>query len=155
MNPDDPLSAQSIVATYARMLEQHAEAGVYPLAAATLPFPKPTIKAALVTCLVTLRQTDQLTRELRDFLESAYVALADYLDDELVRVMTEYHEATAALAREAPAARDKVQSAAWRRVAETSRLAGDIARSIAEESNSLRLEFQHTSGLMKPEQGVT
>jgi hypothetical protein len=141
MNPDDPESAHAIVSDYVRVLEQHADADSYP-SARVLPYPKPTIKTAIVTCLTTLRETGQLTEDLRDFLESAYVALADYLDEELVRVMAEYREATAALAAEGAAARDKVRTAAWQRITETSRLAGDIARGVAEESGSLRLEFR-------------
>jgi hypothetical protein len=141
MNPEDPESAHAIVSDYVRVLEQHAADDSYP-SARVLPYPKPTIKAAIVTCLTTLRGTGQLTEDLRDFLESAYVGLADYLDEELVRVMTEYRAATAALAAESAAARDKIRTAAWQRVAETSRLAGEIARNVAEESGSLRLEFR-------------
>jgi 16S rRNA A1518/A1519 N6-dimethyltransferase RsmA/KsgA/DIM1 with predicted DNA glycosylase/AP lyase activity len=142
MNPDDPQSAQCIVADYVRVLEQHATADAYPASARTLPYPKPTIKSAIVTCVTSLRQTDQLTEELLEFLESAYVALADYLDDELVRAMTEYREAAAALAAETNTASEKVQTPAWQRVAATSRLAGEIARSIVEETTTLRREFR-------------
>ena len=145
MNPDDPQSAQTIVAEYVALLEQHAGAGTHPAPARTLPYPKPTIKAAIVTCLTALRETEQLTDELNEFLESAYVALADYLDDELVRALTEYREAAAALEAEERIARDKVQTAAWRRVADSSRLAGEIARSIAEDGALLRREFRARS----------
>jgi hypothetical protein len=43
---------------------------------------------------------------------------------------------------DARGARDKLQTPAWQRVSETSRLAGDIARSIAEDAAALRLEFR-------------
>jgi hypothetical protein len=68
------------------------------------------------------------------------VALADYVDDDLVRVMTEYREALTSIA-DVRAARDRLQSPAWQRVAETSRLAGEIARTIADDTTALRLEF--------------
>src|SRR5262245_16854988 len=129
MNPDDPESAQRIVAEYARVLERE-DSSVYPASIRDLPYPKQTIKSAILRCTATLRQTDQLTAEMHGFLEQAYAALADYVDDDLVRVMAEYREALAAVA-EVSAARVKVQTPAWQRIAETSRLAGEIARSIA------------------------
>jgi hypothetical protein len=140
MNPDDPESAQRIVSEYARMLE-HGDSGAYPASIRALPYPKQTIKSAILTCAASLRETQQLTAELREFLEQAYAALADYVDDDLVRVMAEYREALAAVA-EVQAARDKLQTPAWQRIAETSRLAGEIARNIADETAVLRLEFR-------------
>jgi hypothetical protein len=140
MNPDDPESAQRIVAEYAHVLERD-DATAYPASVRALPYPKQTIKAAIVTCAATLRQTEQLTSEMRDFLEEAYVGLADYVDDDLVRIMTEYREALTTVA-DVQAARDKVQTPAWQRIAETSRLAGEIAKSIADDTAALRLEFR-------------
>jgi hypothetical protein len=141
MNPEDPESAQRIVAEYASVLEQHGDQP-YPASLKTLPYPKPTLKNAILTCTAVLSRTGQLTDDLLDFLETAYVSLADYLDDELVRVMAEYREAAASLASDARTARDKVQTPAWQRVAETSRIAGDIARAIADDMAALRLEFR-------------
>jgi hypothetical protein len=138
MNPDDPESAQQIVADYAQLLEQ---AGDRPASVRTLPYPKQTLKRAILTCTERLARMGQLTDELLEFLETAYVSLADYVDDELVRVMTEYREATASLAADTRAAREKVQTSAWQRVADTSRIAGDIAENIAAETAALRLEF--------------
>jgi hypothetical protein len=151
MNPDDPESAQQIVAEYARAQEQHGDRP-YPASIRTLPYPKATLKRAIVTCRMTLERTGQLTDELLEFLETAYVSLADYLDDELVRVMAEYREATASIAADTRAAREKVHTPAWQRIAETSRIAGDIARGIADDAATLRLEFRaqapaaHTAG---------
>lgn len=140
MNPHDPESAQRIVAEYARVLER--ESGqAFPLSVRSLPHAKQTIKSAILTCVVTLRHTDQLTTEMAEFLEGAYTALADYVDDDVVRVMGEYREALAAVA-DVEAARDKVQTQAWQRITATSRLAGEIARSIAEETAALRSEFR-------------
>lgn len=140
MNPDDPESAQRIVAEYAHLLEQ-GEAEAYPASIRALPYPKQTIKSAILTCAATLRETQQLTSEMREFLEQAYAALADYVEDDLVRVMAEYREALAAVA-DVQAARDKLQTPAWQRIADTSRLAGEIARSIADDTAALRLEFR-------------
>jgi hypothetical protein len=140
MNPNDPESAHRIVAEYARVLEE-GDAQAFPASVRTLPYPKLTIKAAILTCATTLRDTRQLTDEMRDFLEQAYVALADYVDEDLVRVMTEYRESLAAVA-DVQATRDKLQTPAWQRIAETSRLAGEIAKSIADDTAALRLEFR-------------
>jgi hypothetical protein len=140
MNPDDPESAHHIVAEYSRVLER-SEAAALPASVRTLPYAKQTIKAAILTCAATLRGAQQLTPEMREFLEEAYVALADYVDEDVVRVMAEYRDALASVA-EVHAARDRVQSPHWQRIAETSRLAGDIARTIAEETTALRLEFR-------------
>ena len=140
MNPDLPESAHRIVADYARVLEQ-ADSQVFPASARTLPYPKQTIKSAILTCAASLRQTQQLTAEMCEFLEQAYAALADYVDDDLVRIMAEYREALTAVS-DVPSARDKLQTPAWQRISETSRLAGDIARSIADDAAALRLEFR-------------
>ena len=140
MNSDDPASAQRIVAEYAQLLER-GDDNAYPASIRTLPYPKQTIKSAILTCAATLRQTQQLTDDMREFLEQAYAALADYVDDDLVRVMAEYREALAAVA-DVRTARDKLQTPAWQLVADTSRLAGDIARSIADDTAALRLEFR-------------
>jgi len=140
MNPDDPESAQRIVAEYARVLE-FDDSQTFPASARTLPYPRQTIKTAILTCTATLRETQQLTDDMREFLEQAYVALADYVDDDLVQVMAEYREALATVA-DVQAARDKLHTPAWQRIAETSRLAGEIAKSIADDMAALRLEFQ-------------
>ena len=140
MNPDDPESAHRIVAEYAHVLER-GEHDAFPASIRSLPYPKPTIKSAILTCTARLRESQQLTDEMRDFLEQAYAALADYVDDDLVRIMTEYREALATVA-DVSTAKDKVHTPAWQRIAETSRLAGDIARSIADDSAALRLEFR-------------
>jgi hypothetical protein len=139
MNSEDPESAHGIVAEYVRLLEHDSNAAL-PAPARTLPYPKQTIKAAILTCASSLRATHQLSAEMHQFLEEAYVALADYVDDDLVRVMTEYRDALSSVA-DVHAARDRQQSPAWHRIAETSRLAGEIAKSIADDTAALRLEF--------------
>jgi len=77
---------------------------------------------------------------MHDFLEQAYAALADYVDDDLVRVMAEYREALASVSDVRPS--DRQRTPAWQRIADTSRLAGEIARTIAEEAAALHLEFR-------------
>lgn len=139
MNPHDPESAKRIVAEYAATVERSDDQPL-PASVRLLPYPKQTIKAAILTCAAALRDADRLTPDLRQFLEDAYAALADFVDDDIVRVMTEYREALESAASVQP--RDRVQTAAWRRVSETSRLAGDIARTIAEDSAALRNEFR-------------
>jgi hypothetical protein len=143
VNPDDPESAQRIVAEFARLLERE-DGRALPAPVRTLPYPKQTIKHAILTCLETLKQTQQLTPDMHEFLEEAYVALADYVDDDLVRVVGEYREALASVS-DVRLARDKVQTAAWQTVAETGRLAGEVARLIADETSALRSEFRAQS----------
>jgi len=144
MNPQDPESAQRIVTEYGQLLETGARQDL-PESVGMLPYPKQTIKAAILTCVATLRATDQLTVDMRDFLEEAYVALADYVDEDIVRLMAEYRRALASVA-EIQAARDKMQTTGWQQITETSRLAGDIAKSIADDVAALRLEFQRALG---------
>jgi hypothetical protein len=138
MNPYDPESAQRIVADYAALLERDSDS--YPASLGSLPYPKQTLKAAILTCAAALRDTEQLTDEMREFLEQAYAALADYVDDDVVRVMAEYRDALAAAAD--VRACDKPHAPAWQRIAGTSRLAGDIAKSIADDAAALHLEFR-------------
>ena len=140
MNPEDPESAHRIVAEYALVLETSAE-GTFPASIRSLPYPKQTIKTAILTCIAVLESRAELTPELRDFLEEAYVGLADYVEEDLVRVMAEYRDALASVAQVA-APRDRLQTPAWQRIAETSRLAGKIAKTIAEDTTTLRREFR-------------
>jgi hypothetical protein len=140
MTRDDPESAQRIVAEYAQVLEQ-GRSQAFPASVRALPYPKQIIKSAILTCAARLRQTQQLTTDMREFLETVYIALADYVDDDVVQVMAEYRDALASLS-DVQMARDKLQTSAWQQIAETSRLAGDIAKSIADDASVLRLEFR-------------
>jgi hypothetical protein len=142
MNPQDPESAHRIVAEFAELHERHISTAQLPASVRTLAYPKQTIKHAILTCLHTLQSTDQLTPDLREWLEEAYAGLAEYLDDELVRVVVEYRAAAETVAAEPMAARDKVHTPAWGRLAETGRLAGEVARAIAEDAVRLRGEFR-------------
>lgn len=141
MNPNDPLHAQQIVTEYSRVLEQHLENETFPAPLHSLPHPKPVIRTAILTCVQQLTVSEQLSEDLKDFLETAYVSLADYLDAELVRLLKEYRESAQALTTLAGAPRDRQKSPVWERVHSSSRLAGEIARSMADEAEALRREF--------------
>lgn len=142
MNPQDPESAHRIVAEFAELHERHLTAGQLPASVRTLAYPKQTIQEGILTSLRTLQITRQLTPDLLEWLEEAYVGLAEYLDEELVRVVVEYRAAADAVAAETAAARDRVRTPAWGRLAETGRLAGNVARAIAEDAAKLRAEFR-------------
>lgn len=98
MDTTDPHVAQQIVGAYAALLKQHAHQNVYPASLAVLPYPKEVIKASVRTSVAGLASTGALTNELRDFLEVAYISLADYIEDDLVRLIHEHQQASAALA---------------------------------------------------------
>lgn len=141
MNPQDPSSAQQIVAEYAGVLEKHDAANVYPSLVSDLPYSKDVIKAAILTCRSALASSNQLVPELRDFLEVAYVSLADYVDAEMAILLREYRASSNALSDDPRRPRDKMESPAWNVVAGSSHLAGTIARAIADETEQLRREF--------------
>ncbi|MBI4263800.1 MAG: hypothetical protein HY657_05460 [Acidobacteria bacterium] len=142
MNPDTPAGAQGIVAEYLQVVEAHAAADVYPGSLRDLPHSKDTIRAAFKRSVKVLASGGRLTTELRDYLEIAYVSLADYVDEEGAALLREYARAGDELAADRRLAREKTASDAWRRVTEQSRLAGQIARAISAEAESLRAEFR-------------
>ena len=142
MNPEDPESAQRIVAEYADVLERESASDVYPSSVQTLPYPKPTIKTAIETCVRVLAANGALTTELADYLEIAYVSLADYVDDDVVRLLAEFKDAGNTLAADGRLAREKVGTAAWTRLTESARIAGTIASEIAQQTEMLRQEFR-------------
>jgi hypothetical protein len=142
LNPEDPESAQRIVAEYAGVLERTFESGNWPATLDALPYPKQIIKAAIRTSCDALTSSGRLTADLREFLETAYVSLADYVSGDLVRLMSEYQNASTALAADPRLAREKTSSEAWHTVASTGTLAGTVARTIADEAELLRVEFR-------------
>lgn len=87
-----------------------------------------------------------MTEELRAFLEIAYVSLADYVEDDLVKLLTEFRQAGETLAADGRLAHEKLGSPAWSVLTGSSRLAGEIARTIAEETEVLRREFEQIQG---------
>lgn len=142
VDPVTPYDAQRVVAAYLQLVEDHAAAGVYPGALRDLPHSKETIRGAFRVATRALAETGQLTPDLRDYLEIAYVSLADYLDDEGAALLREYGRAGQELAADTRRPREKTGTNAWRRVSEQSRLAGQIARAISDEAEALRGEFR-------------
>lgn len=151
LDPSIPADAQGIVATYLSLVEAHALADVYPGSLRDLPYSKETIRAAFKTSVAALVSADQLTTELREYLEIAYVSLADYVDEERVTLLREYAYAGEELAADRRLAREKTMTDAWRRVAEQSRLAGQIARAISAEADRLRTEFRSWQSVTTPD----
>jgi hypothetical protein len=107
-----------------------------------LPYSKPTIKSAIQTSVRHLADSGQLTLEMRDYLETAYTMLAEYLEAELVELMVQYRQSADALTAELPAAGNKIQTVAWRTLSESSSLAGEVARAVTSEADTLRTEFR-------------
>ena len=142
MDPLDPLDAQQIVVEYAQMLERDVTENRHPGRVESLPYAKPVIKSAICTSARTLAASGHLTDELREYLETAYTLLAEYLDAELVDLMAEYRQSAEQLTAESPAAREKINTAAWRTLAESSSLAGEVARAVTTDTETLRSEFR-------------
>lgn len=147
MNPAIPADAQQIVGQYLTLLEGHAAAETYPGSVATLPYAKETIKAAIRTSVTSLIASNELTGDMRDYLEVAYVSLADYVDAELAALVMEYNQAAGSLAADSRTPGEKLASRSWETLAHSGQLAGQIARAIADETESLRREFQVFSKL--------
>ena len=141
MDPLDAADAQQIVIEYARVFERDLEENRHPARVDSLPFAKPVIQAAIRTSVAHLAVSGQLTEDLRAYLETAYIGLAEYLDPELVALVTEYRHATDELTNVSPATREKTSSGAWRSVADASALVGEIARATTTEAEELRSEF--------------
>src|SRR5690349_17490213 len=131
MNPDDPHVAQQIVAAYVSVLERHDEAHTLPAPVSVLPYSRDTIRQAIGASMRALSSSGQLTDELRQFLEGAYVSLADFIDEELVRLMRDYNRAADDLSQSPVATGERVKSASWQTLQQTSALAGEIAKAVA------------------------
>jgi hypothetical protein len=142
VDPIPPQEAQRIVAAYLKEVEAHASSDVYPCSIDDLPQSKETIRAAFRTCISALTATGQLNDELREYLEIAYVSLADYVSPESLELLREYGRAGEELAADRRLAREKTATDAWRRLTEQSVLAGQLARTISDEADRLRAEFK-------------
>ena len=142
MDPSDPLDAQQVVIEYARLLERDFDQQRHPARIDTLPYAKPIIKSAIRTSVRSLVASGQLTDELREYLETAYISLAEYLEGELVELMTLYRNSAEQLASEGQLARDKTKTAAWQTLTQSGSLAGEVARAATAEAETLRTEFQ-------------
>jgi hypothetical protein len=142
MDPTDPADAQRVVIEYAERLERDVNENRHPARVDSLPYAKPVIKAAIRTSVIHLAGSGQLTDELRDYMETAYTLLAEYLDGELVALMTEYRRSAEELASAAGSAREKTQTSAWRTLAASGSLAGEVARAVTDDAETLRNEFR-------------
>ena len=138
----DPVAAQQLIARYVALIEEHTNGNAFPASIATLPASKTAIKDAVRTVLEALALTGQLTQELTTFLEDAFVALANYVDDELAALAAEHRHASTALETDPREPRERLESPNWAVLARTSRLAGEIARASADEASALRQEFR-------------
>jgi hypothetical protein len=141
MDPFDPGDAQRIVAAFLKIVEAHAAEEVYPGRLRDLPYPKDTIRAAFRTSVTAVFAAGQMNAELREYLEIAYVSLADYVDEEFAALLREYVRSGEELTADRRPSRDKTSTDAWQRIAAQSRLAGEIARSISSDASQLRAEF--------------
>ena len=137
----DPVKAQQLVARYVALVEEHTAVNAFPASTATLPAPKAAIKDAVRTVVAALTITNQLTGELKEFLEEAFAALANYVDVELAALAAEHRRASQALEADSREPGERTKTANWAVVAQTSRLAGEIARASADEAAALRREF--------------
>src|SRR5262249_35912525 len=79
---------------------------------------------------------------LREYLETGYVSLADYMDPECAALLREYARAGEEFAADRRMTREKLATDAWQRLSEQSRLAGELARAIGDEAERLRHEFR-------------
>lgn len=134
--------AQEIVARYARALEGDLNNSRLPAPLESLPFSKSDIKAAIEASAVAIASSGQMTSEVREWLETAYVSLADYVPADLARLLGHYRTAADRLPATARTVRERTDSPDWSTLVEASRLTGDVARSIAEEADQLRHEFR-------------
>jgi hypothetical protein len=145
MDPLDPADAQQIVIAYARLLERDVTEERHPARLDSLPYSKPIIKSAIQTFVHALSTSGQLTAELRDYLEKAYTFLAEYVDNELVELVTGYRRSAEQLAAESPLSAEKTRTSAWRTLVESGSLAGEVARTTTLEAATLRDEFRSFS----------
>jgi hypothetical protein len=106
-----------------------------------LPYSRDIIKQAIRTSARALSASGQLTDELRAFLQGAYVSLADFIDEELVRLMREYNRAASELAEAPQASGERVKTPSWQTLQRTGALAGEIAKAVAADAAILRGEF--------------
>jgi hypothetical protein len=142
MNPSDPVDAQQVVIEYARLLERDFDEQRHPARVDSLPYAKPVIKSAIETSVRALAASGQLTVELREYFETAYISLAEYLDGELVELMRLYRQSAERLTADNLSPRDRTRTDAWRTLEESGALAGEVARATTEEAAALRSEFQ-------------
>lgn len=134
--------AQQVVVEYARTLERDLSENKLPARVDSLPFAKAAIMDAIETSVTYLSSTSALTDELREYFETAYVSLAEYLEPELLTLVLEYRRAAEELSAGVSTA-DRTATPAWRTLSESAGLAGEIARATTAEAGELRARFRH------------
>ena len=142
MDPLDPLDAQQVVIEYARLLERDINEQRHPARLDSLPYAKPVIKTAICTSVRHLALSGQLTDELREYFETAYTLLAEYLEGELVDLVTQYRQSAEDLAEQSRTVGDRTQTGAWRTLADSGALVSEVARATTTEAETLRDEFR-------------
>ena len=91
-NKVDPAfaNASKMVADYGLVLETLSKMGqstAYPIS--TLPYPKERIGSAIRAVISALNDKDKLTKQAKDKLESGYVILAGFINDDEARIVRE------------------------------------------------------------------
>jgi hypothetical protein len=140
MTDDDLAFAQQVVVEYARVLARDLSENRLPERVDVLPFSKTVIRDAIETSVTFMSSTSGLTDEMREFFETAYVSLAEYLEAELVSLVQDYRRAAEELSAGATVA-DRTSTPAWRTLAEGAGLAAEIARATTAEAEELRARF--------------
>ena len=133
--------AQQVVVEYARTLERDLNENRLPARVDSLPFAKAAIRDAIETSVTHLSSTAALTADMREFFETAYVSLAEYLEPELAALVLEYRRAAEELSASVSTA-DRTATPAWRTLSESAALAGEIARATTAEADALRVRFR-------------
>ena len=142
----DLAQAQQIVSEYARVLTRDINENRLPQRADALPFAKAAIKEAIETSVAFISSTSGLTGEMSDFLETAYVSLAEYLEPELLNLVLDYRRAAEELSAGATIA-DRTSTPAWRTLADGAGLAAEIARATTAEAEELRTRFHQLAAV--------
>ena len=140
MTDADLAFAQQVVVEYARVLARDLSENRLPERVDVLPFSKTAIKDAIETSVTYMSSTTGLTDEMREFFETAYVSLAEYLESELVTLVQDYRRAAEELSAGTTIA-DRTSTPAWRTLAEGAGLAAEIARATTAEAEELRARF--------------
>ncbi len=141
MTDADLAFAQQVVVEYARVLARDLSEDRLPERVDVLPFSKTAIKDAIETSVTYMSSTTGLTDEMREFFETAYVSLAEYLESELVTLVQDYRRAAEELSAGTTIA-DRTSTPAWRTLAEGAGLAAEIARATTAEADELRARFR-------------
>lgn len=140
MTDADLAFAQQVVVEYARVLARDLSENRLPERVDVLPFSKTVIRDAIETSVTFMSSTSGLTDEMREFFETAYVSLAEYLESELVSLVQDYRRAAEELSAGTTIV-DRTSTPAWRTLAEGAGLAAEIARATTAEAEELRARF--------------